>query len=136
MEMQEISLLVTQLSSFHAEVRRVSDAIAETKIDALSKIHQLSLDFRTGLADLERTLSKDIRACESQLTNLIHLEAAVTDLQQASKVMQARQDNVYELLAEHNTTVTVNNNNKADGGGLNVGQIDRVDGDIVQGDKS
>jgi len=135
MDAKEIGLLITQLSGFHDEVRRVSDALAEAKLDLLSKLHKIDTDLREGLHSLETKFSQDLKACEVRLVGLSKLESELHDMQRDSKVLRDRQDAIYGLLMKHGQGFVINNHSTAEGGSFTVDTIDTISGDIVQGEK-
>lgn len=135
MDIGEASLLVNQLAAFQAEVHQVHDKLNETRLDMAAQLHSLDKEVRQSMHQAEQRFLERISKCEQRLVSIDELTWVVERLDGAINRMQVRLDDAIVRGASPRTDGVVINNNPHIDAGLQVDKIDRVDGDVFQGEK-
>jgi hypothetical protein len=135
MDVSEATLLVQQINNFHTELHHVQDKLNEARLDMMSQLHALDKEVRVNIQGVEARWLSRLEDIERKLDETNGLQITVANMTRTLDGMQRRMDDtLLHLLKEKDGKVTINNHSNVDAG-LRVDKIDRVDGDVFQGEK-
>jgi hypothetical protein len=135
MDVSEATLLVQQINNFHTELHHVQDKLNEARLDMMSQLHALDKEVRVNIQGVEARWLSRLEDIERKLDETNGLQITVANMTRTLDGMQRRMDDtLLHLLKEKDGKVTINNHSSVDAG-LRVDKIDRVDGDVFQGEK-